>query len=368
MSREQYQVLGIVSKNDYTFNLPGLGIARNTAIIKECTADNDTVQNILEKYEFHPEVLEAFKRLAEQDQSTQSAKPVSLSVSMNVYVNGQETLLTSDQKTLKRMTETLLQMRVNSLKERMTNASRTRREAIKTKRAQGEQMQRTGPRNRHHQKYINRFTTVNGPSAPKALKPTESVAPVNQALPSTGDAMQRQNRHWLSVESRREERPLAVARRARNCKTEHHSQGFDNLPSKQYAIKVHVVQDRPNLHAGSDLADPDLEFKPFKPYTSLDSVKQQTKKQSMPHTPRAGPLSKSDVVMSITGSHQMIMLNVGQLGRNVGQAVIATRTLPSANMPHEEARVLTEKARTATIETIRRIVRVSNNLLRHGQK
>ncbi|KAF9975596.1 hypothetical protein BGZ73_000662, partial [Actinomortierella ambigua] len=313
-----------------------------------CTENkgDQEVDALIPKYEAHPDVLEASRRFAEQDVATQSAKPVDLAASWRVYVDGQETPLTATQNREKQQLEANLVRRVHELKGRMAEASRSRRKAIKAKKAQGGH---SGSK------------TVSGPSAPSA--PTGPAAPLG-----TGDAARRQSNHWAAVEHRREERPLAVTARADACKAEHHSQGFDRFPSKQYTVKVHTVQDRPPFNDGFNLELPDdVELKPFRPYTTLDSVKEQKKKATKAATSGAGPLSKAHVVMGITGHYQVTTLNVGQLGRNVGHAISAN-ALPSNVMSPAERQLLAEEAKKATVRTVRRVVRVSNDLLRHGQK
>ncbi|KAF8946605.1 hypothetical protein BGZ47_011823, partial [Haplosporangium gracile] len=163
---------------------------------------------------------------------------------------------------------------------------------------------------------------------------------------------------------RRRDREAASGLRANTCKSEHRSRGFDQLPSKQYAIQVRMVRNPAELtDDGSEPEVPDdVVFKPFKPFTSLDSLKEQKKQSSKSSIPQAGPLEKRHVVKSITGFHQIITLNVAQLGRNVSQAVV-THTLPSDNMSLEARGILADRARRATIGTVRRVVRVTNDLL-----
>ncbi|KAG0220451.1 hypothetical protein BGW41_007947, partial [Actinomortierella wolfii] len=284
---------------------------------------NDTAQSIVEKYQEDWDVVEAIEHYHASDPANATPKPNIITNSMRVYINGLETPLTPEQIEEKRALERTLEARVRDLKSRMAQASRTRRQAIKAKRAQRQATESAGLRTRH-QKFFNRFRTVSGPPAPSA--PTASLG---QPL-GVDDAAQRQTNHWLAVEKRRSERPSDVTERANSCKAEYLSQKFNNFLSKRYSVKVHALQDAPD-NAGPEPETPDnLELRPFKPYTYLDSVKRQWAKPSTRATSsRAGPLSKAHVVMAITGRHQITTLNVGQLGRNVGHAVSAA-ALPSS--------------------------------------
>jgi Tfp pilus assembly protein PilV len=104
------------------------------------------VESILRKYLSLAEAKAADRRYMRQDQASQSAKPVNYQASWRIYVLGQETLLTEVQSMQKRQLESNLETRVRELKNRMIQASRTRRQAIKAKKTQGQQTQATPSR------------------------------------------------------------------------------------------------------------------------------------------------------------------------------------------------------------------------------
>ncbi|KAG0231627.1 hypothetical protein BGW41_002156 [Actinomortierella wolfii] len=137
--------------------------------------------------------------------------------SMRVYINGLETPLTPAQIEEKRALERTLEARVRGHMDRM---------------ARGQSL----------------LAQVSGQPAQSA--PTASLG----QPPSVDDAAQRQTNHWLVVEKRQNERPLDVTERANSCKAKYHSQRFCRFPSKQYAVKVHVVQDA----LGNDDSDPEF--------------------------------------------------------------------------------------------------------------
>ncbi|KAG0195216.1 hypothetical protein BGX28_001984, partial [Mortierella sp. GBA30] len=109
-----------------------------------------------------------------------------------------------------------------------------------------------------------------------------------------------------------------------------------------------------------------LEFKAFKPYTSLDTVTPKDIPRRSTHIPKERQMNKCDVVKSVTGFHQQTTLSVGQLGRNMSHVVLTQQI--GTDDPVDIKTLIAAKAGTATIKTIRRVVRVANGLLRHGQK
>ncbi|KAK3838059.1 MAG: hypothetical protein J3R72DRAFT_493171 [Linnemannia gamsii] len=305
LSRVQYQALGVVSHTDYSWNISGLGIGNNNRILKSISKDNDTLQTLLQSYNVHPEVQIALARYHTQDQATRSAKPLNQAA---------------------------------SLKDRMLRASGTRRRALKA-------MKNGQQQHRRRQKKYNRFRTVNGPSSPPAPHST------------TTDIPQRQIDHWRIVEERRSQRDPETATRAADCKAECLAHGFDKLPSKQYGIHVHKVQDAP---ASNDGVNPDVpenvQFKLFKAYASLEPLKPETLNQPSKSTPRTGPLSRTDTIKSISGFHQITTLAIGQLGRNIGVTVVPQKMgqmISQAGEPPQDRKAIVEDAKTATIKTIR---------------
>ena len=179
----------------------------------------------------------------------------------------------------------------------------------------------------------------------------------------------RQQQHQQMVNKRRQHRHMSVSTRAEACKKEHKAQGFDKLKSKRYGIRVRMVQ--PQQHQvevpGNDGELPDgLSFKPFKPYTYVSPITPKRMQQHPAYVPKERQMIKRDVVKSVTGFHQMMTLSAGQLGRNIGHTVLPQR-IPTNDTVDIKSHYAA-KAGIATTETIRRIVRVANALLRHGQK
>ncbi|KAF9967519.1 hypothetical protein BGZ73_000517, partial [Actinomortierella ambigua] len=194
LSRSQFQVLLSVSNTDYSRNIPGLGIATNTRIIKAMpTWDSSQVPIALR---------------------------VDFDASRKIYIDGTETLLSDEQKQQKRALETRNLEAVLLLKRRMGDASVQRRSAIKQQR---QQQQR-----REHSKNTNRFKPVIGKAPP--------------SLPSNPPAFipPRQGAHWQGVLTRRMVRPHDVSQRANACKQEHQAKGFDHLRTKRYVTKLKV--------------------------------------------------------------------------------------------------------------------------------
>ncbi|CAO3563939.1 unnamed protein product [Mortierella alpina] len=425
LSRAQYQALGAVSHTDYSWNLPRLGIGNNSRIIRSISSEHDDVVLILSRYDEHPEDKAAWIKYEEQEMASRSAKPINFEASRRIFVQGQETYLTPLQKEAKRFTKCHLEQRIRELKSRMLEASRIRRLVIKEKKERRQlfqenpslQQQGQEQRRRHRRNY-NRFRTVDGPSeriapppplyaqpltqpAPPAplapslppvhqpssltsqhpgqglpllpphLRPTQpgphcSAAPVT---PQTHEAAQRQQKHSQEICTRRRDRHPTVSARAAACEKEHRDQGFDQLPTSRYGIRVRMVQEPPGREAESEemVAIPDdLQFKEFKPYTSLGTVAPRAAPQTRNHVPEQKVMNKRDVVKSITGFHQITTLTVGQLGRNVAHAVVPQHIRTNDSIDRKERMAL--EAGNATIETIRRVVRVSNTLLRIGQK
>ncbi|KAG0201614.1 hypothetical protein BGX28_005604 [Mortierella sp. GBA30] len=89
-----------------------------------------------------------------------------------------------------------------------------------------------------------------------------------------------------------------------------------------------------------------LEFKAFKPYTSLDTVTPKEILVARP-TPLRSEMNKRDVVKSVTGFHQLTTLSVGQLGRNVGHVVLPQQI--ETNDPIDIKARMAAHAGTATI-------------------
>ncbi|CAO3574002.1 unnamed protein product [Mortierella alpina] len=337
LSRPQYQALGAVSHTDYSWNLPGLGIGNNSRIIRSVSSEHDDdVMLILSRYDEHPEVKAAWIKYEEQEMASRSAKPINFEASRRIFVQGQETFLTPLQKEAKRFTECHLEQRIRELKSRMLEASRIRRLVIKEK--ERRQLFQANP----------------------------SAAPVT---PQTHEAAQRQQKHSQEMCTRRRDRDPTVSARAAACEKEHRDQGFDQLPTSRYGIRVRMVQEPPGREAESEevVTIPDyLQFKEFKPYTSLGTVAPRAAPQTRNHVPEQKVMNKRDVVKSITGFHQITTLTVGQLGRNVAHAVVPQHIRTNDSIDRKERMAL--EAGNATIETIRRVVRVSNTLLRIGQK
>ncbi|KAG0195109.1 hypothetical protein BGX28_002276, partial [Mortierella sp. GBA30] len=75
-------------------------------------------------------------------------------------------------------------------------------------------------------------------------------------------------------------------------------------------------------------------------------------------------MNKRDVIQGVTGFHQHTTLSVGQLGRNVSHVVLTQQI--GTDDPVNIKTLIAAKAGAATMNTIRRVVRVANGLLRHG--
>ncbi|KAG0029603.1 hypothetical protein BGZ83_004889, partial [Gryganskiella cystojenkinii] len=79
---------------------------------------------------------------------------------------------------------------------------------------------------------------------------------------------------------------------------------------------------------------------------------------------------KKFLVKSLTRRHAHSTLNIGQLGSNIDKAIKATRlsttTTATAAATGASATAATQ-VRLAVVKTTRRLVRVCNELLRHGQ-
>ncbi|KAF9555004.1 hypothetical protein EC968_009195 [Mortierella alpina] len=187
-------------------------------------------------------------------------------------------------------------------------------------------------------------------------------------MPSRTTA-QRQLKHSQEICTRRRERDPTVTARAATCEKEYKDQGFNQLPTSRYRIRVRMLQEPPRSKGKSeeavDIPD-EVQFKDFKPYTSLNIVAPRAPPQTRNHVPKQRIMNKRDVAKSITGFHQITTLTVGQLGRNVAHAVVPQQIKNDEPMDCKARMAL--KAGNATIETIRRVVRVSNTLLRIGQK
>jgi len=115
-----------------------------------------------------------------------------------------------------------------------------------------------------------------------------------------------------------------------------------------------MVQEPPESEGESEevvTIPDDLQFKEFKPYTSLGTVAPRAAPQTRNHIPKQRVMSKPDVVKSITGFHQITTLTVGQLGRNVAHAVVPQHIRTNDSIERKERMAL--KAGNATIETIR---------------
>ncbi|KAF9987891.1 hypothetical protein BGZ75_010299 [Mortierella antarctica] len=243
---------------------------------------------------------------------------VDFSASRGIFIDGQETPLTTVQREIKRFREYQLDQQVQGLKSRMLEASRTRRQVIKAKK-----------------------------------KPR----------------FNRQQEHQLQIIKRREERDPAISERALACEKEHMDQGFDQLPSKQYGIRVRMIQGPPESVVDTqnevNIME-ELQFKDFKPYTSVGTVAPRTAPRTSTHTPEQRTMNKRDVIKSVTGSHQIATLAVGQLGRNVAHTVLPWKI--SVDSAIDTKTALAAQAGAATVKTIRRLVRVANAIVWHGQK
>ncbi|KAI8359398.1 hypothetical protein B0O80DRAFT_423344 [Mortierella sp. GBAus27b] len=131
---------------------------------------------------------------------------------------------------------------------------------------------------------------------------------------------------------------------------------------RERCLLVRMIKDPLDSDEGAVVPE-GLEFKPFRAYPSTDRIESKSPAPWTPHTSKPDPLSKANVVKSFTGFHQLITLSVGQLGTNDRHAVQPQKLLTAISI--EDKRRMAENAQTATIETARRIVRVSNELMRH---
>ncbi|KAG0314890.1 hypothetical protein BG000_005382, partial [Podila horticola] len=151
---------------------------------------------------------------------------------------------------------------------------------------------------------------------------------------------------------------------AEACKKEHKTQGFDKLKSKQFGIRVWMVQpQQPQVEVsgnGGDLPD-GLSFKPFKPYPFVSPATPKRMQRRSAYIPKECQMIKQDVVKSIMGFHQMTTLSAGQLGRNVSHTVLPQH-IPTNDAIDIKIQCAA-KVGIATTETIWWIVRVANALL-----
>ncbi|KAG0234210.1 hypothetical protein BGX31_004632 [Mortierella sp. GBA43] len=306
LSRAQFTALGSVSNTDYTSNLPGLGISKNTRIIKSISNGTDSVMTILSRYDQNNEVRAA--RLV-YESTAPPLKEVNFAASRRIYIQGEETPLSQRQRDLKRLTEYQMMVRVNELKNRMLAA---------------------GKNQRRDSKEFNRS------KAPPSASPVSSTTQRNPCN--------------------------TITTRVADCKKEYMDRGFGSMTSKRYGIQVRMIKDPLDSDEGAVVPE-GLEFKPFRAYPSTDRIESKSPAPWTPHTSKPDPLSKANVVKSFTGFHQLITLSVGQLGTNDRHAVQPQKLLTAISI--EDKRRMAENAQTATIETARRIVRVSNELMRH---
>ncbi|KAF9935158.1 hypothetical protein BGZ67_003550 [Mortierella alpina] len=294
------------------------GIVRNTKIIKSISYESDSILHILNSYGDHPDVKAAQIQYEQLNEADRPEQLVDFSASRGIFIDGQETPLTTVQREIKRFREYQLDQQVQGLKSRMLEASRTRRQVIKAKK---------NPR------------------------------------------FNRQQEHQLQIIKRREERDPAISERALACEKEHMDQGFDQLPSKQYGIRVRMIQGPPESVVDTqnevNIME-ELQFKDFKPYTSVGTVAPRTAPRTSTHTPEQRTMNKRDVIKSVTGSHQIATLAVGQLGRNVAHTVLPWKI--SVDSAIDTKTALAAQAGAATVKTIRRLVRVANAIVWHGQK
>ena len=165
-TRAQYTALGCVSSTDYSANLPGLAIGKNSDIIKSfteskfapyidcatgnelvctpnyvadlvvsiCHLEND-VSEILRLYYENEKVIKALEDYRSSDHSA-SPKKVNRKASQRIFVEGEETPLSETQKDVKLLAETTVHTRVLELKARMLRAGKRRREVLKERKGE----------------------------------------------------------------------------------------------------------------------------------------------------------------------------------------------------------------------------------------
>ncbi|GJJ79176.1 hypothetical protein EMPS_11535 [Entomortierella parvispora] len=405
-TRAQFTVLGCVSKTDYNANLAGFGIVTNSRIIKSCSKDiivdgipvKDAALKILDNYYEHKDVKEAIEKI---DPSDVEMKENQRASSKRIFIDGVETPLSDDVKLTRANLENQTRDKVIDLKKRMLAAGKIRRQVLKSRKEKSTQQTSV---EKYKRKRYNRFKTVQCPRLDDPSHPGYSPKPDDSATPDPArqERQARQHLHRQSVNARRLIRDDNMAIRAGRCKAEYKSKGFHKMPSKQFAIKVHCVGGA-GTQVNATLGDPpkDLEFKPFKPFdpdygkknkdpenpearTKPETKPKQSQKKTTrksgqtPKTPKAPKpatppsnraLRKSFFLKSLTGRHACKTLNMGQLGSNIDKAISASWLAEHSNKTkYNTLRKLTQNdVRLAVVKTMRRIARVANELLRHGQ-
>ncbi|GJJ77921.1 hypothetical protein EMPS_10280 [Entomortierella parvispora] len=405
-TRAQFTVLGCVSKTDYNANLAGFGIVTNSRIIKSCSKDiivdgipvKDAALKILDNYYEHKDVKEAIEKI---DPSDVEMKENQRASSKRIFIDGVETPLSDDVKLTRANLENQTRDKVIDLKKRMLAAGKVRRQVLKSRKEKSTQQTSV---EKYKRKRYNRFKTVQCPRLDDPSHPGYSARPDDSATPDPArqERQARQHLHRQSVNARRLTRDDNMAIRAGRCKAEYKSKGFHKMPSKQFAIKVHCVGGA-GTQVNATLGDPpkDLEFKPFKPFdpdygkknkdpenpearTKPETKPKQSQKKTTrksgqtPKTPKAPKpatppsnraLRKSFFLKSLTGRHACKTLNTGQLGSNIDKAISASWLAEHSNKTkYNTLRKLTQNdVRLAVVKTMRRIARVANELLRHGQ-
>ncbi|KAF9150577.1 hypothetical protein DFQ26_001522, partial [Actinomortierella ambigua] len=192
LSRAQYQALGVVSHTDYSFNLPHLGIATNIKIIKAISDDKDTARAILQRYYNDPKVVAAYAAYTRDN--LHLSRPHNRAAAEKVYIDCQETPLNPFEKFVRQLQETLNQMKVSRLKEKMEKASVLRRRTIKSKKDAARMAQGTEPapvlQQKHGRRY-NRFRSVTGAKPPSPPNPLPGPGATNDTNLPLG-----QFQHW----------------------------------------------------------------------------------------------------------------------------------------------------------------------------